>query len=81
MAGAAHMHGEENGAESWNMFMAAFCAFVVAGNLLDFERKEGGYHEDDEAYDKHSNCERCIWVGDWNTHKNHCEEGGETEEA
>ena len=81
MARATEMHGKENGAESWNVFVPTFGALVIAGNLLDFERKEGGYHEDDEAYDKHSNCERRIWVGDWNAHKNHCEEGGETEEA
>ena len=53
MTGATHMHGEENGAESWNMFMATFCAFVVAGNLLDFERKEKGDHHENEADGDH----------------------------
>lgn len=72
MTGATYMHGEENGAESWNMFMTAFCAFVVAGNLLDFESKEKGDHHNNEAEGDHNCGEDLVGFGDKSGRDDHC---------
>ena len=39
------MHCEKNGFESWNVFMATFGAFIIAGNLFDSKAEEHGDHE------------------------------------
>ena len=40
MASATHMHCKEDWPEFRHVFMTAFLAFIVAGDLLDTETKE-----------------------------------------
>ena len=81
MTGATHMHGEENGFEGRDVLVATVGALVVAGDLLDFERKEEGNHHENEADGDHDGGKDWGGFGDEGGRDDHGEQDGEAKEA
>lgn len=81
MAGAAEVHGHEDGTESRDVLVDAFGALIVPGDLLNFEGKEESSHHENEADDNHDGSENRIGFGDEGGWDNHSDNNGEAEEA